>query len=183
MAGLSNPDATHELSDDAVGVLTRAERLALPTDTDDEILAGLRNAAIELAERYGLEVVLYDRSEETWMDHPHPSGPCHRDTIDGDKRPHLVEQIDEFAARGVPTSAWIATVPSLAEIVDVVSELGVDTILVPDQSGGTKLLDRLKPGGPAEIVDRVTALNLEHPVAVLVRHDDSSITVADSPER
>jgi hypothetical protein len=146
-------------------------------------LRDLRAAAVDLAVRFDLEVVLYDRSGETWMDHPHPTGLCDRDAIDADRRPHLVEQVDQFAARGVTTAVWLATVPSLTEIVDVVRDIDVDTIVVPDGNDGGKLLDRLKSGGAAEIVERITALNLEDPVDVLVRHDDGSITVAAPPER
>lgn len=178
------PEFAHDLSDAAIQGLDRSRRLAVPTgDDDDDALRVLRTTAIDLAVRFDLEVVLYDRSEETWMDHPHPAGPCDLDSIDREKRPHLIEQLDGFAARGVDASVWIATVPSLTEIVDVIRELDVDAVLVPEDGGTSKLLDKLKPGGPAEIVERVAALNLEVPIAVLVRHDDGTITVADSPAR
>jgi len=183
MAGSTDPGHAPDLSDDAAGVLSRHSRLAVPTDADDDTLRELREAAIDLAVRFDLEVVLYDRSEETWMDHPHPKGVCDRSEIDGERRPHLVEQLDEFVARGVPTSAWIATVPSLTEIVDVIREVDVDVVLVPEHTDGSKLLDRLKTSEPSEIVERVATLNLERPVAVLVRHDDGTIRVADSPAR
>lgn len=181
MAATTNSNAAHQLSDAAAEALSRSRRVAVPTDSDDATLGDLRAAAIDLAVRFDLEVVLYDRSEETWMDHPHPTGLCDREAIDAERRPHLVDQVDEFAARGITTSVWIATVPSLTEIVDVARD--VDTILVPAGNDGGKLLDRLKSDGPAEIVERVTALNLEAPVDVLVRHDDGSVTVATPPER
>lgn len=183
MAATTDPDAAHRLSDSAVDVLSRSRRVAVPTDADDDALRELRAAALDLAVRFELAVVLYDRSEETWMDHPHATGLCDRDAIDAERRPHLVEQMDEFAARDVSTSVWIATVPTLTEIVDVIRELDVDAILVPEGSDGGKLLDRLKSGGPAEIVERISALNLEEPVDVLVRSDDGSVTVAAPPER
>jgi hypothetical protein len=183
MAAPTNSNAAHQLSDAAADALSRSRRVAVPTDSDDATLRDLRAAAIDLAVRFDLEVVLYDRSEETWMDHPHPTGLCDREAIDAERRPHLVDQFDELAARGITPSVWIATVPSLTEIVDVVREVDVDTILVPAGNDGGKLLDRVKSDGPAEIVERVTALNLEAPVDVLVRHDDGSVTLATPPER
>jgi hypothetical protein len=151
----------------------------VPVDAEDGA-PELRNAAVRLATEFGLEVILYDRSEETWMDHPHPKGPLEREDLDAKEHPELVEQLDQLLARQVPARAWIATVPSLAEIVDVVREVGVDVVLVPEHPDGSKLVDKLASGGPAEIVERITALNLEQPVAVLVRRDDGTIAVADS---
>ena len=167
-------------SADVDEVLTNAARIAVPTDSSDNALGELRASALDLAARYDLEVVLYDRSDETWMDHPHPKGPIERDAIDANRRPELVEQLDEFLAHSVPARAWIATVPSLTEIVDVVREVGVDVVLVPEHTDGSKVIDRIKSGGPAAIVERITTLNLERPVSVLVRHDDGSVTLADS---
>jgi nucleotide-binding universal stress UspA family protein len=178
MAGTTNPDAARGLSDSATDVLTRRRRMAVPTDADDDTLRELRAAAVDLAVRFDLDVVLYDRSAETWMDHPHPTGLCDRDAIDTERHPHLLEQMDQFTERGVSTSVWIATVPSLSEIVDVIRELDVDVILVPAEGNGGKMLDRLKSGGPAEIVEQINALDLDDPADVLVRHDDGFITPA-----
>lgn len=180
MAGTTKPDAAPGLSGSASEALSRSRRMAVPTDADDDTLRELRAAAIDLAVRFDLDVVLYDRSAETWMDHPHPTGLCDREAIDAEQQPHLLDQMDEFAAHDVSASVWVATVPSLTEIVDVVRELDVDTIFVPERGDGGKLIDRLRSGGPAEIVERITTLNLQRPVDVLVRRDDGSVTSASS---
>ena len=165
----------------AAAALDRGRKLAVATDADDDDLAASRALALELAAEHDLEIVLYDRSEETWMDHPHPSGPLGRDELDGSERSHLATQLEEFEQAGITAKAWIATVPSITEIVDVVRELGVDTILLPAKIEHPKLLDRLKGESPAKVVERITEFNLGEPVAVLVVRDDS-LVVEEPPE-
>lgn len=162
----------------AVEALRVGSKLAVVTDDDDAELAATRDVAVELAARYDLEVVLYDRSQETWMDHPHPSGPCDRSELDERAAGHLVPQLDQFDAAGVTAVPWVATVPSLTEIVDVIRELGVDVILLPTRIENAKLLDRLKGKQPADVVKAVAELNLERRVPVLV-HDGDSVGIAD----
>lgn len=172
MTAASTPhDLASTPSDAAVDALTAAHKLAVVTDDDDAHLAATRRLGAQLAARHDLDVVLYDRSQETWMDHPHPSGPCDVTELDERAASHLAPQLDEFAALGVHAVPWIATVPTITEIVDVIRELDVDVILLPEQLDRPKLLDRLKGKQPADIVAEIAALNLEQPVPVLVDRD------------
>jgi hypothetical protein len=185
-SGAPVPRSDVSVSPAAADALERGRKLAVATDADDDDLAATRALALGLAIEHDLEVVLYDRSEETWMDHPHPSGPLTRADLGGDaagdgERGHLVTQLTEFEEAGVTATAWVATVPSITEIVDVVRELGVDTIILPTELEHPKLLDRLKGESPAKVVERITEINLGEPVTVLVVRD-GSLVVQDMPD-
>lgn len=168
---------THEListpTTAAAEALRAGSKLAVVTDDDDGHLAATRALAVQLAARYDLDVVLYDRSQETWMDHPHPAGPCDRSDLAERAAGHLTPQLDQFADAGVTAVPWIATVPSLTEIVDVIRELDVDVMVLPDRIEHPKLLDRIKGKQPADVVKAIAELNLERPVPVLVHRDDT----------
>ena len=174
------PESEMTLTPDAAAALERGHKLAVVTDDDDDALAATRTLAARLAAAHGLDVVLYDRSEETWMDHPHPSGPYRRDELDGRQRRHLREQLAEFERAGVDAVAWIATVPSITEIVDVVTDLDVDTILLPEVTEHPKLLDRLKAESPAKVVEQMVGLDLHSSTAVLV-FDGDQVTIEPPP--
>jgi hypothetical protein len=181
-SGTHVPKTNVTLSPSATTALERGRKLAVATDADDDDLAASRMLALALAAEHDLEVVLYDRSEETWMDHPHPSGPLTRDELTSDgERGHLATQLAEFEQAGVTATAWVATVPSITEIVDVVRELGVDTIILPSDLEHPKLLDRLKGESPAKVVERITEINLGEPVAVLVVRE-GELVVQDVPD-
>ena len=165
----------------AADALRGATKLAVATDTDDARLAATRSLAASLAAEYDLSVVLYDRSQETWMDHPHPSGVCDRSDLADRDRQHIADQMTEFDDAGVEVTAWIATVPSITEIVDVVMQAGVDAILLPDATEHPKLLDRLKSDSPADVVERIVNHNLDAPVPVLV-DDGTTVRVETTAE-
>ena len=165
---MSSRTTQRQIDPAAADALRGATKLAVATDTDDETLAATRSVAASLAAEYDLAVVLYDRSEETWMDHPHPSGVCDRSDLADRDRQHIADQMVEFDDAGVDVTAWIATVPSITEIVDVVLKAGVDLIMLPDQIDHKKLLDRLKADSPADVVERIVSHNLDAPVPVLV---------------
>lgn len=167
-------------SDDVVPVLSRLRRVVVPTDETGDGLALARRAATELAAEHGWELVLYDRSHERWIDTPHPSGPFAREQLDPDERSHLARQMAEIETAGVPVTAWLATVPSLTAMIDVIREVDVDGVLVPAELDDAKLMDRLLPGGrPADVVERVTDLQLPgEPPAFLVVDNSGHVTVA-----
>lgn len=177
---MSTPTAPRQIDPAAADALRGATKLAVATDTDDETLAATRSVAASLAAEYDLSVVLYDRSEETWMDHPHPSGVCDRSDLPDRGRQHIADQMVEFDDAGVDVTAWIATVPSITEIVDVVLQAGVDLILLPDETDHKTLLDRLKADSPADVVERIVSHNLDAPVPVLV--DDGETISVETPD-
>jgi hypothetical protein len=157
----------------ATRALAGARKLAVVTDAYDDQLAATRDIALALALQHDLDVVLYDRSEETWMDHPHPAGPCDRADLDARDRTHLAAQLDDFESAGVSATTWIATVPAISEIVDVIREIDVDIVLLPDRLDRRKLFDRLLSNRSADAVVEAAARTLEQPVPVLVHREDT----------
>lgn len=168
-------DPTIELSPDASAVVDGLRRVAVPTDADDERLAHARRVATQLAAEHGWELVLYDRSKETWMDHPHPSACVSADELDTDEWEHLVRQLRDVESAGVSATAWLATVPSLTALVDVALQLGLDGVVLPDDLGKPKLMDRLLEGeDPAERTERVARLQLGTDAPVFLAVDDQN---------
>jgi len=170
--------ADFALHDAAAAFCERARRLVVPTDVDDPALDRARDAAGRLAAEYDLEVVLYDRSGERWTDTPHPEGPLEADAI-GDDRPHLQHQLEELRRNGVRATAWLATVPALTAMTDVLDEIDIDGMVLPSHLDHPKMMDRLQVGaGPAEMVERVAALQTAHPApGVLVVDDERNIVL------
>lgn len=135
--------------------------VVVPTDDESDALARARRAALQLARRHGWRIVLYDRTGERWTDTPHPVGTLAADEIDESERPHLVRQLADLEAAGVPSSAFLATVPALTAMIDVVQEIDVDAVLMPDELDKPRVMDRLQIGdGPGEMVARVAKLQL-----------------------
>jgi hypothetical protein len=125
-------------------------------------------------------VLLYDRSHERWTDHPHPKGPVTADEIVDDERQHLVLQLREFEDAGVTAAAWLATLPALTAMLDMIQALDVDAILLPEQLDEPKLMDRLQAGDTAPaMVQRIAEASLQRPPVVLSVPEDGPITVAE----
>lgn len=167
----------------AAEVIERLHRIVVPTDDRDESLGGLRAVALRLAREFDLDVVLYDRSNERWTDTPHPSGPFTADQIDAGERPHLVRQLRDFEAGGVTATAWLATVPALTAMLDVLQELDVDGVVLPAELDHPKFMDRIQVGADvADMVNRVAELQMPDAPVVLVVADDGPITIATIDE-
>jgi nucleotide-binding universal stress UspA family protein len=160
-------------------VAARRHRLVVPTDDSDPSLARARHAALELSRRFDLDAVLYDRSGERWTEHPHPKGPLRVEEVDGGRRPHLVQQLRDFEVAGVGASAYLATVPALTAMIDVLQELDIDVIVLPAELDEPRLMDRLQVGGsPAEMIRRIADLQLDVDPVIFVVDDDGVIDVA-----
>ncbi len=177
-------DATPTLSHEPTAALPESvgplRRVAIATDEDDEALARVRQVALGLARSNGFEVVLYDRSNERWTDHPHPTGPVTADGLAGGDREHLVRQLREFEEAGVTASAWLATVPALTAMLDLLQAVEIDAVLLPEQLDEPKMMDRLQPGKTAPtMVQRIAELSLEHPPVVLSVPEDGPIVIAE----
>lgn len=171
---ISSPDGTtFSLSGAATDALAAVRRVVVPTDADDDSLRRGREAALAIAGRYGTEVVLYDRSQEFWSETPHPKGPLRADELDPDTHGHLVAQLGEFADQGVQATAFLATLPSISAILDVLQDVEIDAVLMPHPLGHRTWMDRLRGGRDqgAEVA-RVAATQLGmHPIILEVEED------------
>lgn len=155
-------------------------RMAIATDESDEALARVRRVALELARSHGFDVVLYDRSDERWTDTPHAKGPVTADELVGTDREHLVHQLRDFEAAGVSASAWLATVPALTAMLDVLQAIDVDAVMLPERLEEPKIMDRLQIGKtPPEMVQRIAELNMQRPPLVLAVAESGAVTVAE----
>lgn len=167
----------------AVDVFGDIRRVVVATNQSDEELARVRRVVLDLARTHDFAVVLYDRSNERWTDHPHPKGPVVADDLVDSDREHLVHQLRDFESAGVEASAWLATVPSLTAMLDVLQDMNVDAVMLPEHLGEPRVMDRLQIGAtPGEMVQRIAELNLEHPPVVLTVPDDGPIRIAHYKE-
>ena len=131
----------------AGAALDTVRTLVVPTDLSDVDCVELaRRAAAEAASGRSMSIVLYDRSGETWMDTPHPSGP-HRAADLDERHRHLVDQLRELDDAGIDASAWISTVPALTDIITAVQQVPADAVLLPSQACDRTLVDRLTGRG------------------------------------
>ena len=161
--------------------LEGVRRVAIATDDSDEALAHVRRVVLGLARTFGFDVVLYDRSRERWTDHPHPKGPVSADELEGTDRDHLVHQLRDFEASGVSATAWLATVPALTAMLDVLQSLDVDAVMLPESLDEPKLMDRLQIGStPPAMVQRIAELNMQRPPLVFQVPESGPITVVDA---
>lgn len=127
----------------AESALDSIRRLVVPTDVPGvDCVDVARHAAGLAAADRRVEIVLYDRSAETWMDHPHPSGPFGADELSDDFA-ELARQLRDLESRGVEARGWISTVPSLTEIATAVEQTNADGVLLPEPSCDRTLADRL----------------------------------------
>jgi len=171
---ISSPDGTtFSLSGTATAALATVRRVVVPTDAEDDSMRRGRDAALAIAGRYGTEVVLYDRSQEFWSETPHPKGPLRADQLDPDTHGHLIDQLRVFADHGVTASAFLATLPSISAILDVLQDVEIDAVLMPHPLGNRTWMDRLRGGrDQGEEVARVAATQLGmHPIILEVDED------------
>lgn len=126
-------------------------QLIVPTDLPGVGCVDVAREAARLAAAGStMSVILYDRSAETWMDHPHPSGPHRADEL-SDRFEALAAQLRDLEAAGIDAAAWISTVPSLSEIATAVEQTGADAVLLPEPSCDRTLIDRLTQTGDANV--------------------------------
>ncbi|MFN3255275.1 MAG: hypothetical protein ACE37B_06240 [Ilumatobacter sp.] len=155
------------ISDELAEALPRIRRVAVTTGRGDDKAARVRRIATEIAADQGWEIILYDRSQERWTDHPHPTGPLRADDLDADgfdtsefdtdDLDHLRVELRDIEAAGVSAAAWIATIPSLTAMIDVFQEVEIDAVLLPADPDKPRLMERLLSGDDvAETVERVT---------------------------
>ena len=176
----SNRTSTDRGQDAVSSAIEQVRRVAIATDESDDALARVRQVALGLAATHGFDVVLYDRSHERWTDHPHPQGPVTADDLDGMDRDHLVAQLREFEAAGVGATAWLATVPALTAMLDVLQAMDVDAVMLPDSLDEPKMADRLQSGSsPSTMVQRVAELNMQRPPLVFEVPESGPIRVAE----
>ena len=170
-----------EMSEHTKDVLRTLHRVVVPTDASGEAMARARAAARRLASRYGFEVVLYDRSHESWTISPHAQDLLGVDDVDAGERPHLVAQMREFIDAGVTVWAYLAIVPSITAITDAIQEHGVDGVMVPEHLEHPKLMDRLQSthSRTADLVEHIITFETDSRPTVLVVPDQGPVAAIE----
>lgn len=139
--------------------------LVVTDDSDDPGHAVARAHAAELAARHDVPVILYDRSEETWGDTPHPEGPLDVDHRSLAEREVLRAQMRELAEMGAEVLAWVATLPSISAVETALRSTGADHVIIP-ATMGRKLLERAITGDSIATALRTVLGRREDLVAV-----------------
>ncbi len=100
--------------------------------------------ALDFARRAGATLMLADRSQETWGDTPHHSGPFTPDEVRSMGRHHLDRYFEEAGAVRVHVMVWIPSLPLPESYYEeTLSHNRVDLAVLPDRLERPKLLDRL----------------------------------------
>jgi hypothetical protein len=101
------------------------------------------SVALSFARRTGATLMLADRSQETWGDTPHHSGPFTPDEVRRMGK-HLDAYLDEAESAGVLVMVWIPSLPLPESYYEeTLSHNQVDLAVLPDRLERPKLLDRL----------------------------------------
>jgi hypothetical protein len=108
--------------------------------------------ALELAGRTGATLLLADRSQETWGETPHHSGPFTPEAFRASGRHHLDAYLDEADALGVRVLVWVPSLPLPESYYEeTVSHNRVDLAVLPERLDRPKLTERLVGGFAARI--------------------------------
>lgn len=141
-----NSPRTIDLTERARDALAGSHTIVVPTDVaDDEqdhFLDAVADVAAACDPDHPTTVVLYDRSNETWMDTPHPNGP-YRSSELSDDHTDLARQLDRLGEAGVNALGWISTVPALTDILTAVQRVSADAVLLHDDHEHRGLFDQL----------------------------------------
>lgn len=143
--------------------------LTLTDDGRDTAYAESRSAAIRLAAAVGADLLLLDRTGETWIGGGGPGrGPfdaaqlreLHETSSPGrghkHGHQHLLDQLEEADAAGVKARVWLAGEPGFGGLEECLHHCPVDALVLPDHldrpSGGDRRRERQ---GLAEELGRI----------------------------
>ena len=131
--------------------------LVATDDGSDPDYATTREAGLKLAEQDGANVLLYDRTSESYLTDPYPVGPwsdehdavsedteLDRQMLDNLGRHYLIEQIEEAEGRGLSVRAHLARGAGAEALADAVSRYQPDLIVLPDAVDDPSLADRVR---------------------------------------
>lgn len=131
--------------------------LAATDDGTDPRYAAVRRAALDAASADGAGLILYDRTTESYLTNPYPSGPWSDEgdalspgwqlspqALDAVGRGYLAEQLRAAADAGVNATAHLAVDTGATAMADVVARFAPDIVFLPQHLERPSLLDRVK---------------------------------------
>lgn len=131
--------------------------LAATDDGTDPRYEAVRRAALAAATADGAGLVLYDRSTESYLTNPYPSGPWSDEAdalspgwqlspqaLDAVGRGYLADQLRAAADAGVNATAHLAVDTGATAMADAVARFTPDVVFLPQHVEQPSLLDRVK---------------------------------------
>jgi hypothetical protein len=131
--------------------------LVATDDGGDPRYAAVRDAALADARDEGAGVVLYDRSTESYLTNPYPSGPWSSEdaalspswelspaSLDAIGRGYLAQQVRDAEAVGVVTVAHLAVDRGAKALREAVGRYTPDVVYLPAHVSEPSLLDRVR---------------------------------------
>ena len=137
--------------------VTRSTMLLVATDDGvDPAYTTCRRAGLEMAQREGAAVVLYDRSSESYLIDPYEygtwtsqnHGPAGETILNPNElvrlgRRYLADQVAEGRALGLEVGAWLARGTGPAAMAAACERLHVERAILPDKMARPSLRDRV----------------------------------------
>ncbi len=125
--------------------------LVATDDVSDGPSRGARMGAVGVAAAVGAQLVLYDRSAESYFVDPYPFP----ETPEGDRpleeqelrslgREYLAEQVREARGAGVEARAWLPRRPGPKGMAEFLTRYPVGAVVLPDTMANPSLLDRVR---------------------------------------
>lgn len=156
--------------------------LVATDDGSDPRYTAVVNAALAAARDDGAGVVLYDRSTESYLTNPYPSGPWsdERDALspgwnlspgrlDAIGRGYLADQIRTAIEMGLSVTAHLAVDSGATAMGDAVARFSPEVVYLPEHLTNPSLLDRVRRNtlsalmsaidAPVRLVDRDGAVS------------------------
>lgn len=145
--------------------------LVATDDGSDPVYTTTREAGIDLAAEEGAGVIFYDRSSESKVTNPYPSGPWsdEDDAISPESelepgvlremgRGYLADQLEDTRERGIDARAHLAVDTGADALSDAIHRYEPTTIVFPQQAtdeGG--LLEQVTDGTVADALSETSA--------------------------
>jgi len=127
-----------------VAAAHRPRRILVPADDGREpAYRRAQHYAIELADLSGAELLVADRSKETWADTPHHIGPLTPAEYQQQGNHHLDELFAEASARGIEVRVWVASLPTPEGFEEAVTSNDVQLAVLPDRFDRPTWTERL----------------------------------------
>jgi nucleotide-binding universal stress UspA family protein len=161
------------LTADELAALRDARRvLALTDDGTEPELAIERTAAARVAGALHAQLVLVDRSHETWAETPHVDGPATLDQVRARGDDELAAQMARALELGAPDVVAVTpSVPNFDAIVDSIELADADVIVVPDRLDHPRLAERWHHHGDIALTVKERAPGRR----VVAVHDDDTM--------
>lgn len=148
-----------------------------PTDAGvNDKFVYTRRAAARLAAALDAELVLYDRSAESWADSPHHEEVCDAEGAQRIGADELVKQFAHMSELGAPkVSAYLASIPTFGGVADAIRRVNADVIATPARMDHPKLFDRFQlPDG--DLVEHLEKMDTS--VRIVIADPDGSLELA-----